>query len=322
MEPNRRQTLNRPPIFGVLLACALMAGVLSLAWLEHGSAFARSLSQSRPVLTWLALDTGNGREAPDLFLAVYQPTRRTLELVHWPGSRRMPGGGTLNGAYAALRRNGADPATAARHMADAAGSALEALGLTGQDWKGLRLWRGEAPAAHAEPALAARQWILRRTGARLWPALLESRGSAAGSSWPWFDRMLLALELQRLRPEAARPAELPPEDQVGPFMERLLNPGAAGPAPQRPTVEVLNASARPGAASRVKNILRSSGADVMSVDNAVGARTVVYDRTGDFANAAAVLRMLDCTAAQAMTQVDLKRLVDVTVVIGEDCSFP
>jgi len=299
-----------------------MAGVLALAWLEHGSAFARSFSQSRPVLAWLALDTGNGLEAPDLFLAVYQPTRRTLDLVHLPGSLRVPSGGRLESAFAAARRNGASPAAAARRMAEAAEASLEPLVPAWKDWSGPRLWRGAGIAAHDEPALAARQWILRRTGARLWPALLASRGSAAGTSWHWFDRVLLALELQRLRPEAARPAELPPEDQVGPFMERLLNPGAAGPAPRRPTVEVLNASARPGAASRVKNILRSGGADVMSVGNAVGARTVVYDRTGDFANAAAVLRMLDCPAAQAMTQVDLKRLVDITVVIGEDCSFP
>ena len=114
MEPNRRQTLNRPPIFGALLACALMAGVLALAWLEHGSAFARSFAQSRPVLAWLALDTGNGLEAPDLFLAVYQPTRRTLDLVHLPGSLRVPSGGRLESAFAAARRNGASPAAAAR----------------------------------------------------------------------------------------------------------------------------------------------------------------------------------------------------------------
>ncbi len=314
--------MNRPPVFGVLLACALMAGVLALAWMEHGSALARSFTQSRPVLTWLALDTGNGLEVPDLFLAVYQPTRRTLDFVHLPGLLRVPSGGRLESAFAAARRNGASPAAAAGRMAEAAEAALGPLVPAWKDWSGLRLWRGEAPPMQDEPALAARQWILRRTGARLWPALLGSRGSGAGSSWPWFDRVLLALELQRLRPEAVRPAELPPEDQIGPFMERLLNPGAVRPAPQRPTAEVLNASARPGAASRVKNILRSGGADVTSVGNAIGTRTVVYDRTGDFANAAAVLRMLDCPTAQAMTQVDLKRLVDVTVVIGEDCYSP
>jgi len=64
-----------------------------------------------------------------------------------------------------------------------------------------------------------------------------------------------------------------------------------------------------------------NGADVMSVGNAGGPlnRTLVYDRTGGFENAAAVRRMLGCAQAQALTQVDLKRLVDVTVVLAEDC---
>ena len=61
----------------------------------------------------------------------------------------------------------------------------------------------------------------------------------------------------------------------------------------------------------------------MSVGNVVKQeRTVVYDRTGRFENAAAVARMLDCPAARALTQVDLKRLVDVSVVLAEDCPLP
>jgi hypothetical protein len=48
-------------------------------------------------------------------------------------------------------------------------------------------------------------------------------------------------------------------------------------------------------------------------------RTVVYDRTGRFENAAAAARMLGCPTARPLTQVDIKRLVDVSVVLAEDC---
>jgi hypothetical protein len=50
------------------------------------------------------------------------------------------------------------------------------------------------------------------------------------------------------------------------------------------------------------------------------ARTVVYDRTGDFAAARRALRALDCRGAAAVTRVDHARVVDASVEIGPDCA--
>ena len=145
----------------------------------------------------------------------------------------------------------------------------------------------------------------------------------SAAAWSCFDRLALALELQRLRPEDLRPAWLPPDIQASGLLNRLILNSDGPPAPERVTVEVLNASTKPGIASRAKNILRLKGADVMSVGNvARQERTIVYDRTGRFENAAAVARMLGCPEARALTRLDLKRLVDVSVVLAEDCPLP
>ncbi|MDD5629901.1 MAG: LytR C-terminal domain-containing protein [Elusimicrobia bacterium] len=282
MEPHLRQ-----PLIGRALAAALLAGVLALAWLQSRSPLARALAEGRPVLGWLRLD-GKG---PELFLTVYQPVRRTLELVYLPGE------------------------TSSR-----IDTLVPGLGLS----TGLPLWHGERETGSDEPPLDAADWVARLAHEpRSWPRALSRAEAGESPPWPWFDRLLLALELQRLGPQDLRPAWLPPEDQAGALLSRLiLGAGRADgpPTPEHITVEVLNASGQPGIASRAKNILRLQGADVMSVGNvAAQARTVVYDRTGRFEDAAAVARMLDCPAARPLTKVDLKRLVDVSVVLAEDC---
>ena len=51
-------------------------------------------------------------------------------------------------------------------------------------------------------------------------------------------------------------------------------------------------------------------------------RTLVIDRIGRFENAETVRRMLGCPAARALTRIDAKCLVDVTVILAEDCLSP
>lgn len=280
---------------GRALAAALLAGALALAWLQSHSPLGRTISAGQPVLGWLSLDG----PAPALVLTVYQPVRRTLDLVYLPGGPRGQGSPSL----------------------EAAGARLDALAPGLGIGAGLPVWRGTQPDSSAEPPLDAADWIARRIREpRTWLKTFSPSGSAA---WPWFDRLLLALELQRLGPERLRPAWLPPEDQAGALLSRLVRGADGQPAPERITVEVLNASPKPGIASRAKNILRLNGADVMSVGNVSGqGRTIVYDRAGRFENAAAVARMLGCPSARALTKVDLKRLVDVSVVLAEDCPLP
>ncbi len=285
----------RKTMIGRALAAALLAGVLALAWLQSRSPLAQALSQGRPILGWLRLDG----QTPALFLTVYQPVRRTLDLIYLPGGPRAKGPPSV----------------------EAAGTQLAALAPEAGINPGLPVWRGTLPALSGDPPLDAADWIARLVGKPRF--LLRAFFQSEIADWSWFDRLALALELRRLGPEDLRPAWLPPDVQAGSLLNHLILGADDQPATERVTVEVLNASTQPGIASRAKNILRLKGADVMSVGNvARQGRTLVYDRTGRFENAAAVARMLDCPAARALTQVDLKRLVDVSVVLAEDCPLP
>ena len=319
MEQSARTTL-----IGRGLAVLLVAAALALGWEQRGSPLAAALREGRPCLGWLALERPGTGKPPALVLAVYQPLRRSLDLVYIPGDIRTEAGRTLDQVYAAaLKEGGPD---AARRMADSAGTFLAPAAPAWKDWQGLPLWSGDCPGSCSEPPLDARDWLLVRMGARTWPHLLRTArpGGRAASPWPRVDRLLLAWELSRLKPASLRPAWLPAQERLGALLGRCLRPAAGEEGGGHVTVEVLNASAKTGIASRAKNILRLEGADVMSVGNADGApaRTVVFDRVGRFENAAAVARMLGCPAAVAATQVDLKRLVDVTVVLTDDCPLP
>lgn len=146
------------------------------------------------------------------------------------------------------------------------------------------------------------------------PELLPLRDDPAQAAKDWLlsrplrvPRSALELQLLRLKAEDIRPAWLP-----------WVEP----PAPKDPvTVEILNGSGRPGVASAAKKVLRLQGADVVDIGNSdtLETRTIVYDRTGRHENAQAVRRWLGCEAAAAVTRPDPKRLVDVTVLIADDC---
>ncbi|MDD5657896.1 MAG: LytR C-terminal domain-containing protein, partial [Elusimicrobia bacterium] len=293
--------------------CAL-AAVAVLAWRESRLPAVQALRGGRPLLGWVALSGAQPGAAPSLHLAIYQPRRRSLDLVYVPGSEKTHEGQTLDQRWAAARRRAADPA---EELAAAGGEILLPLLGAATAPASLPLWRGTRPESETDPALAAADWILSRSGPRLWPRLLRAP-PPPGEMW---RQLPLALELQALKPASIRPAWLPADESAGPFLASLLAPEPPAAA-EHPTVEVLNASDEPGIASRLKNILRLKGADVMSVGNAEGAqeRTLVLDRIGRFANADAVRRMLGCAAARAETRVDLRRVVDVTVILARDCS--
>ena len=48
---------------------------------------------------------------------------------------------------------------------------------------------------------------------------------------------------------------------------------------------------------------------------------MIYDRTGRFQNAILVRQILGCSSADAVTQIAPKKMIDVTVIIAEDCNF-
>lgn len=107
----------------------------------------------------------------------------------------------------------------------------------------------------------------------------------------------------------------------------------AGPAPapsptagqvpvhrEAPTVEVWNASPHSRLAYDVTLRLRSYGFDVVTFGNYTTRqhRTLVIDRTGNVWTAHTVARLLAATDADVVTSVDPARLVDVSVILGEN----
>ncbi len=300
------------------LAALLLCGLGALCWLESRSPLAAALREQTPWLFWLALEPsaqpreeGNSAgDSPLLFLALYRPSRRTLDLIYVP--EEGP-----SGAYGRSLAE-AGKKIAVRAMAEAARErvfpylpdpppqALPPLIYEKASWPG------------GEPPMAARAWLAQRS---FWKGLFQkpSPQEEEPSSIGRFDRLLLGLEILRLPRQALRPAWLPEGPARRAFLARLFS--AQARPPTRPvTVEVFNASGLKGLASEATKILRSKGADVVSYGNqAPGARTLIYDRLGRIENAQAVREMLGCPAAEALTRVSPKSLVDVTVVLARDC---
>jgi len=140
-----------------------------------------------------------------------------------------------------------------------------------------------------------------------------------------FERALLLIKLAQLGPDQVRPAYMPDDPSDAQAFLGVATGSAEPPPPRAPiTVEVLNASERKGVAYDVTKFLRSKGADVVHYGNIAGPavpQTIVYDRTGRFENAGWVRDRLGCPAA-AVSQVSAKSLVDVTVVLADDCMVP
>ena len=266
-----------------LVGVLLTTLVAAAAW-ESRSEFSWSVRRGTPFAFWLALD-GRGGKAPHAFWSLYHPTRRTLDLVLAPGPAALEPG--------ALPR--------------AAGTLVLA-----------------APGpAQAEPAAAAEWLSLELEAPTFWTRLLPRLLGGSGGDLPFHDRLLLALELRRLSAGGVRPAWLPEPASRQDYLARLQAPSEAPAEETGPIiVEVLNTSGRKGLASEATKVLRLRGADVVGYGNTetAAARTMVYDRTGRIEKASAVRDMLGCRAAGIVTQVNPKTLVDVSVLLAEDCA--
>lgn len=289
------------------LAAALLLGVGIVARFESLSPAATAARSGQTWSCWLALRAPSAA-LPQLFLALYQPARRTVDLIYVPETTALDDGRTLAQAYAAARRDGAGEIDAAKDMADAAEDTLHAASRfyfsTAAEWDGM-------------PPLAGRRWLAARTqGLGFWRSLARP---PQGAGLEPFELYRAAQEFHGVAPERLRAAWLPAPDDRAAYLSRLAS-SVEDRGDRAITVEVLNASGGKGIASHATKILRSRGADVMSTGNAASqARTIVYDRTGRPELATEVLRMLGCDSAETVTQIDMRRLVDVSVVIAGDC---
>ncbi|MBI3551327.1 MAG: LytR C-terminal domain-containing protein [Elusimicrobia bacterium] len=262
---------------------AMLAGTF---WLESRSGLAAAVRSGQPFLCWLDFGAPAGR----LYLAVLQPARRAMDLVYFPAQKEV-----------ALEEL----------LPLAKGTEFPRLALEPESWP------------PSEPPLDAEDWLLERTqGLGLWRFL--ARRLLAGSP-PTLDELFLLLDLHRMDPGRLRAAWLPDgADDRRALFGRIFSAEARAEVGAA-TVEILNAAGRAGVASSAKDVLRLQGVDVVNVGNWSGAprgRTVVYDRTGRVQDAEAVRDRLGCRQTPVVTRISPKKLVDVTVVLAEDCASP
>ena len=317
MEPPRRLAAAE-----LALALTLLAAVFGAARIEQRSSVAAAVRTGQPWTCWLALKSPK-TAWPSLFFLLYQPARQSLDLIYLPETTALPGGATLSRAYAAARRQGAAEVDAAKAMASAAQAAMAPLLPTGPARS--PHFHYDAMSDGDEPPIAARRWLAGSTRSpglrRAVIARMTARGPEAGLGG--FELLRIGLEIHGLDDERLRTSYLPGKEDRAAYFARLI--GAAAQDQEREasreiTVEILNSTQRKGVASQATKILRSKGADVVSTANAAAQpRTVVYDRIGRPEFAAKVRRMLGCPSAEAVTQIDAKRLVDVSVVLAGDC---
>ncbi|MBI4677403.1 MAG: LytR C-terminal domain-containing protein [Elusimicrobia bacterium] len=343
-----------------LLTGLVLAAVLTVGYLESRSALAGRVQALQPFVVWTALKTPD-EERPDLFLYLHQPARETLDIIHIPDGFKLGPRETLAAAFKKAAAAGASPREAAREACLRVHERiLSKRTLSRVDLGAPRFVYEEARSFPVgDPAVAMKRRLQRDySGLAFWkgfPRLLRRPGaevllsSGAGADVAFLERLLHVLELHRLAGRTIRPAWLPEGPAIEPFFLRLLGtvPRPAGAAPRsarflfrpclgrcpqdvwgpqaRPvTVEVLNATGMKGIAREATKVLRLKGADVLSSGNAEGAPpgTLVHDRTGRIENALLVRDMLGCQAAEAVTIIRERTIVDVSVVVGEDCAGP
>lgn len=309
------------------LAVLMLGLALALSWVERGSPLAGAIREGRPWTAWIDARTDRPGTPVALFWAVYDPVRRTLAVTYLPEDWvAVPPKKTLGRARAEALKASGELAASARAVEALAAERLAALSPEPFD----RGAAGRLSLAltgldeESEPPLAAGRALKSAVRSpRAWLTAVKAalsglrRGERDAA-----DALLLAFELRRVPLEAVRPAWLPADADAPAYLARALAPPPAAEDGRAPSVEVLNAADEPGLAGRAAKMMRSRGVDAVSAASASRprARTIVYDRTGDFARAERVLRALGCREAAVVTRVDHSRVVDASVELGPDCA--
>ena len=309
-----------------LLAVALLAAALGAAWAESGSTLAARVREGRPWLAWLEARERGHAAPPSLQLAVYDPVARRLRLIHVPGELKLEPKGrrTLERAYLEALKQTEDPEAAARAAEDLAEVRLRELSPEPIPAISARLVVEIPPLAPEDEASleAARELKARGRRFRTWFALARRAGRGFLNKHPELDPLLFALELRRVPVERIEPARLPTDDLAAGFLGRALAAEERPEDGRAATVEVLNGAGVPGLASRAAKVLRLRGVDVFPTTGSTNsrARTLVYDRVGDFARAEKTRVALGCPSARTVTRLDPSRAVDVSIALGADCA--
>ena len=265
-----------------LLALVIAIFVGAAYAFERDSTLAAALREGRP---WaVRLELAPSGLSPRSYLAIYRPERRSVDLLALPEKEKDR---------------------------PALSELLEAAKVGNAELFAADLGR----PAGIDAALDGADWLKRVAVAG---AAAHSREGMLGPA----DRWMAWFESRRLAEDGIRPAWLPAGAAGVKFVASLFDPERRIARESPVTVEVLNATGRRGVAWDNTKALRSLGADVINTDNhgEVLERTVLYDRTGLIENALSVQAMLNCPTARAVTKVDEQRLVDVSVVLADDCA--
>lgn len=310
-----------------VLAAALLASALGAAWAEDGAPLAACVRGGSPWLAWVSARESGRPAIPALSLALYDPVARRLTLLHVPNETKLAGRRTLGRAYLDALKAGEGPdggARAARAAEDLAEARLRELSPEPIPSVSARLDVEIPPLADEDEPAVATALALKARGRRprAWLGLARRAAHGLlGGDRSALDPLLFALELRRVSLEDVQPARLPDDALAPELLGRLLAASGRPDDGRATTVEVLNGAGAPGLASRAAKILRSEGVDVLATAGArPRARTLVYDRVGDFRRAEKIRAVLGCPAARAVTRADPSRAVDVSIELGDDCA--
>ena len=170
-----------------------------------------------------------------------------------------------------------------------------------------------------------------------WPRILVAVFESIHTNLSWYDMGLLAMEAKSLERRNLRFLRLPgkplgnfwevDKERTRALLELIDTPMTAqdqkeeAPDPAAITVEIWNAGPRDGLAYRVTKVVRQAGFDVVQYGSYPERqpKTLVIDRTGHIRKAQAVAKALKI--GEIVSNIDKKRLVDVTVILGKDFSL-
>ncbi|OGS21590.1 MAG: hypothetical protein A2252_12425 [Elusimicrobia bacterium RIFOXYA2_FULL_39_19] len=159
------------------------------------------------------------------------------------------------------------------------------------------------------------------------PIILKCIVESPHTNLSFYDILSMMFELKKIDFANIRKAQLPGK----PFRNRwiadeyelvrvldLIYGTNTGEDMSKVTIEVLNASNVSGIALEVTRKLREQGFDVIDYKNTQtkSVKTIVVDRTGNLKTAQNIANLLN--TEEIFTRYDSKRLVDISVYIGED----
>jgi LCP family protein required for cell wall assembly len=164
------------------------------------------------------------------------------------------------------------------------------------------------------------------------PQVLKMMFKETNSNLSFWDMLNGAIELKDLKLKNVRVSQLPGKpkkllwepdyENIAGLLNKIF-PDKQIEAGQksRPRIEVWNAAGTPGLAEKFAWFLRKNGYDVIDYGNFTTRqkKTLIKDLTGDLQSAQRLEEVIGC--GEIVTRYDDKRLIDISVILGEDSAL-